>query len=128
MLLPVKRTFCSYILNQCLNLYIQSTDLDSYYNLKTREAYDILVKRLQTSLDKFWLFMLFPPLWLCIPCLLAERKRVKCVLQIAKKRKDADGPSADLNLPPEFPQWGYYSGTAGCGAVGAAGCGGGMFI
>ena len=52
-----------------------------YYNLKTREAYDILVKRLQTSLDKFWLFMLFPPLWLCIPCLLAERKRVKCVLQ-----------------------------------------------
>lgn len=141
----MRRNDVQYVLNQCLNLYIVNGF--GYYNLKTREAYDVLVKRLQTSLDKFWLFMLFPPLWLCIPCLLAERKRVKCVLQIAKKRKDADGPSADLNLPPELKreivsrdrivsgtagscggEWECYSGAAGCGAVGAAGCGGGTFI
>ena len=72
---------------------------------------------------------------------------MKCVLQIAKKRKDAEGPSADLNLPPELKreivsrdrivsgtsgsgggEWECYSGAAGCGAVGAAGCGGGTFI
>lgn len=77
-----------------------------YYNLKTHEANDVLIKRLERNLEESLyvniIMLLFPPCWLCLPCALAVRKDIKTALQVARLRKYAPDPTTELELPLEL--------------------------
>lgn len=91
--------------------------------------------------------LLFPPCWLCLPCALAKRKNIKTALQLARLRKNAPGPTIELEMPLELKkkiskksrgqiknsggryytaECVYCSDAAACGAAAGGGaCGGG---
>ena len=122
-----------------------------YYNLKTHEANDVLIKRLERKLftaccDSIFM-LLFPPCWLCLPCALVKRKDTTTALQLARLRKNAPGPTTELEMPLELKlemeikksrgqikiyggryytaECVYCSDAAACGAAGGGGMRGG---